>query len=136
MGDVGTLSLIAQQIPHPHDLLNRPSEIRCDKLNALRSDSVNLTRQAVLRNFTGQAKARRTQRVIFFPDRNQSSLSFASAGGRSEKLTCPAPLGGIYASLRQAGYLFKLFTMRFMPSFINGTFQFSRNPSLRLVSLR
>jgi hypothetical protein len=36
----------------------------------------------------------------------------------------------------RAGYLFKLFTMRFMPSFINGTFQFRRNPSLRLVSLR
>ena len=34
------------------------------------------------------------------------------------------------------GYLLRLFTMRFIPSFINGTFQFRRNPSLRLVSLR
>ncbi len=36
----------------------------------------------------------------------------------------------------RAGYLLRLFTMRFMPSFINGTFQFKRKPSLRLVSFR
>jgi hypothetical protein len=28
----------------------------------------------------------------------------------------------------RAVYLLRLFTMRFMPSFINGTFQFKRNP--------
>jgi hypothetical protein len=43
--------------------------------------------------------------------------------------------GSFFIALR-AGYLLRLFTMRLMPSFINGTFQFKRKPSLRLVSLR
>jgi len=36
----------------------------------------------------------------------------------------------------RANHSFSLLTIRFMPSFINGTFQFRRKPRLRLVSLR